>query len=113
MKKMILFALASVLSISSAFAAQTAGLCEAAAINHALETAPGTDESSFATVTAIQLVKSETFGPKSKIENYYVQIEDQGGPAASLISVRATDKSSLANDIFAIDCEVVAQSWVE
>lgn len=112
MKYLLSIVLLSAVSFS-VVASETAGLCEDAAVVKALKTAPGRDPSSPASLLEIKLMKTEAVDNKNSVETYYVQTEDQGGTAASLISVKVTKSSSPLDEVLRVKCRVVNQEWVE
>ena len=103
-----LMALTTLILLTVTAHSSTKGLCENVAITKALKTAPGTDQDSPASVTEIKLIKTDKLDSKTLIEEYYVQTEDQGGTAASIISVEVKNVS-----LSRVKCRFIAQNWVE
>lgn len=91
-------------------AVRSEGLCRPEAIQRALATAPGVDPGSSATVVEIRLVSRGQGEAGVFLETHYVKTEDQGGTAASNITLqyRVTNRYPQV-----IRCEVVNQVWVE
>lgn len=86
------------------------GTCRAEVIQRALETAPGIDEGSPATVVEVRLLSVAPGAAGVVVETYFVKTEDQGGTAASNITVRFRAPSFIPQ---LLHCEILNQEWVE
>ncbi len=94
-------------------AADLKGMCQDAAINRALQSAPGIDPGSPATLTQIKLVSITKVDSLTSIEKYFAKTVDQGGSAASMISIEYKNTPSLEDEVFRFTCKFVGQKWVE
>lgn len=106
--KSLLLSLGLLVSASIASANATQGACEGRAVERALQSAPGIDESSEASLTAIRLVKTVVDPDGRVVEKYYVQTEDQGGSAASILTLKVWSRTEGR-----VLCQLLAQRWVD